>query len=351
MFFCDPPGRSDADSLFNHGHNTTEHNYIFFHDQEPIHLDIHRSLFDAVQRRNIDLRNGKGPVSPVLITSEYQSEPVDQVCSQYSWASFYYFFHGWAALDWYRGYDKTFLMPPPELRRITHSFINPNRIVGGHRSHRLELMYLLQRASVKNALISFPAVCPYEQHAVLDLAQTLRPKYPDAVEVFESLNLPLNFHNEQDHPMHSCWLSLFEENATSLAHVITETVFQERRVHLTEKTFKPICLRMPFVMVSSAHSLEYLRRYGFRTFADYWDESYDQEEDSTARLHKISCLLLEFDTMRQSQLQQLFQSTLPVLEHNYQHFYGGGFASILWQEMQALFRDLKSHHEHVKSLL
>jgi hypothetical protein len=44
--FCDPPGH-DPDALFNYGRDDIpENNFVFLHDQEPIHLDIHKPLFD-----------------------------------------------------------------------------------------------------------------------------------------------------------------------------------------------------------------------------------------------------------------------------------------------------------------
>ena len=330
MFFCDPPGDSRPDALFNFGRDTTELHYIFFHDQEPIHLDIHQALFNDVCRRNLDLNHEQGPVHSVLITSEACSEFVDKVCDIYGWRSFYYFFHGWAALDWYRGYDRAFLIPPPMQRQINRSFISANRIIGGRRDHRIMLMYLLLQAQIKNAWISFPRVCPAEQKDVIELAGKFGA---EVQKTFEQADLPLCFPGEIDHPMHSCWLSLFEENASSLAHVVTETVYTGRRHHLTEKTFKPICLRMPFVLVSTAGSLEYLRSYGFRTFAHLWNEDYDVEIDDTARLAAISRLLKDIDDQSPRELQQIYQAAVPVLEHNYQHFYGGGFEHILWQEM------------------
>ena len=146
--------------------------------------------------------------------------------------------------------------------------------------------------------------------------------------------------------MHSCWLSLFQENSQSLAHVVTETVFHGRRHHLTEKTFKPICLRMPFVMVSTAGSLQYLKRYGFRTFSDIWDESYDHEINDDLRLEKISQLLKDLDSQSPQELQKIYQSAIPILEHNFQHFYGGGFETILWQELQNMLIDLKFFITH-----
>jgi hypothetical protein len=143
--------------------------------------------------------------------------------------------------------------------------------------------------------------------------------------------------------MHSCWLSLFEENACSLAHVVTETVFYGRRHHLTEKIFKPICLRLPFILVSSAGSLEYLRRYGFRTFSHLWNEDYDLETDDQSRLISISRLLKDLDNQSSHELQSIYRAARPVIDHNYKHFYGGGFEDILWQELVGMLTEIKNH--------
>lgn len=343
VFFCDPPGRSDPDALFNFGDDSIELNYIFFHDQEPIDLDIHRPLFDEVVRRNLDLDNGGGPDHAVLVTSEYHSRPVREVCDSYGWRDFYYFFHGWAALDWYRGYDKTFLIPHPAQRKISRSFLSANRIIGGRRDHRVVLMYHLLQSDINNAWISFPRVCPVEGIEATSIAHRIDPAMRDT---FERADLPWCFPGEYDHPMHSCWLSLFKENSECLAHVVTETVFHGDRQHLTEKTFKPICLGMPFVMVSTAHSLRYLKRYGFQTFDSIWDESYDQETDDDQRLIKIARLLKDLDDQSPKELNRMYRAAWPIIEHNYQHFYGGGFEQMLWQELTEMLSAIKHHIKH-----
>ena len=337
MFFCDPPGRSDPDALFNFGNNVTESNYIFFHDQEPVHLDIHADLFADVARRNLDLRHGRGPLSPVVVTSEMHSEFVQQACEIYGWRSAYYFFPGWAALDWYRGYDRAFLMPDPESRSITHSFVSPNRIVGGKRDHRILLMHHLWTRNIQNALISFPNWCPEEQQDVRDIAARFGP---EVQKTFDSMDLPWCFAGETNHPMHSCWLSLFSENAVSLAHVVTETVYNGRRHHLTEKTFKPICLQMPFVIVGTRGSLEYLKSYGFQTFSDLWSEDYDVKPDDE-RIATVADLLKHLDSCSPRELDQYHRHARPMVEHNFRHFYGGDFEKILWQELSAMLAALR----------
>jgi hypothetical protein len=340
MFFCDPPGDSRPTALLNFGSDIfyCELQYIFFHDQEPIHLDTHQALFEEVIRRNKDLDHGQGAQTSIIVTSEQRSESVRKACDIYGWKDFYYFFHGWAALDWFRGYHRSFLMPEPDQRKITHSFISANRIIGGRRDHRIMLMYHMLQAGVKNAWISFPRVCPAERQDVIELSAKFGP---EVQQTFSQADLPFCFPGETGHPMHSCWLSLFEENASSLAHVVTETVYSGRRHHLTEKTFKPICLRMPFVLVSTAGSLEYLRQYGFQTFDHIWHEDYDLEIDDEKRLEKIARLLKDLDDQSPRELQRIYQAAVPVLEHNFQHFYSGGFEQVLWQELVNMLDDVK----------
>ena len=109
-----------------------------------------------------------------------------------------------------------------------------------------------------------------------------------------------------------------------------------RRHHLTEKTFKPICLQMPFVIVGTQGSLSYLRNYGFRTFGDIWDESYDTESDDTVRIERIASLLCSLDQLSVEAKQDLFDQCRAVVEHNYNHFYSGAFEEILWNELQEM---------------
>jgi hypothetical protein len=301
---------------------------------------VHGDLFTSVMVRNLDLDNDRGPKHRAIVTSEFNSDSVSTVCSRYDWKHYYYFYHGWAALDWYRGYDRSWLMPDPQHRKICKSFISPNRIIGGKREHRLQLMYHLLLGGVTNAHISFPRVCPVEKSDVTDIAKNMLSLYPDIVDKFQQAELPLHFEGENDHPMTSCWLNLFDQSAQSLAYVVTETVYRGRKSHLTEKIFKPICLRMPFVLVSTAGSLEYLRNYGFQTFNSVWDESYDQELDDDVRINRIADLLLEFDRMPDNQLQLMYERCHRICEYNYQHFYGGGFEKILWNELTSMLKTM-----------
>ena len=347
VLMCDPFGRSDPDSVIGYGREDVhEHNYIFFFDQEPIHLSIHQPTFLKVFEDNGDITHTNGlsksptKVAGYLCTSERDSENVQQVCAKFNWKELYYFFHGWAALDWYRGYNKTFLIKSWTDRKITRTFIAPNRIVAGERQHRLEVLYHIFKNRMLDNHISCPETCPAENISIHNAIKPLIPKYPDIESVFAAQTLPINFEGETDHPMHSCWLSLFAESAESLLYLVTETVATGRRHHLTEKTFKPIALGMPFVVVGTQGSLEYLRSYGFRTFEGIWDESYDTAEDHV-RIERIASLLRSLDELPAAAKQDLFDQAQEVVEHNWNHFYNGGFEAVLWKELQEMLNGIE----------
>jgi hypothetical protein len=342
VFHCDPFGRSDPDSIVNYGRdNIHEHNYIFFFDQEPIHLNIHTKTFDRVRESTADLQH-KRPAIGAICTSERDSDNVDTLCAKYGWKSYYYFFHGWAALDWYRGYDRTFLITSPSERRITKTFIAPNRIIAGERRHRLEILYHIFKHKLLDNHISCPDTCPVENISIHEAIKPLVEKYPDIESVFARAQLPIQFAGETDHPMHSCWLSLFDQAADSLLYLVTETVATGRRHHLTEKTFKPIALGMPFIIVGTRGSLKYLRSYGFRTFEGIWDESYDLAEDDV-RIERIGNLLSSLDKLSIEAKQNLFAQAQEVIEHNWNHFYNGGFEAVLWTELQEMLNGIESN--------
>jgi len=350
-FFCEPFGRSDPDSVMNYGRDDIhEHNYIFFFDQEPIHLSIHMDTFRKVRSYNLDITPDFTPDMDIsntrfagyLLTSEKNSENVDAACKRHRWKPLYYFFHGWAALDWYRGYDRTFLIRPWPERTIAKTFIAPNRIVAGERRHRLEMLYHIFKSNITHNHISCPETCPAENISIYKAIKPLITKYPDIESVFAAQTLPINFANETDHPMHSCWLSLFDQSAESLLYLVTETVATGRRHHLTEKSFKPIALGMPFIIVGTQGSLEYLRSYGFRTFGDIWDESYDMANDDV-RIERIAELLKSLDALSTQAKQDLFEQCHQVIEHNWNHFYGGGFEAVLWQELNEMLNGIESN--------
>ena len=338
LFFCDPPGRTDPDALFNLGSDSiVENDYVFMHDQEPCWTEEYKSLFDDVIRRNDDIRaKPRGHV----VVSEH-GEYVDRLCETYGWKSHYYFYHGWACQDWFRGYDKSFLIPRARDRAPTRTFMSPNRIVGGKRDHRVLFLYNVFKQGLEHNHISVPRVCQYENVDISVVANKYCNTYPDISQVLERASLPRLFAGEESQQMTSCWLGNYAEVQDSLVYVPTETVYFGRRTHITEKTFKAIALEMPFVLVAPVNSLEYMRSYGFRTFDDIFDETYDTETDDILRVEKVARLLKDLDNQSERERQSIHRACLPIVEHNFRHFYMGGLTNILWPELTGMLHGLR----------
>ena len=90
---------------------------------------------------------------------------------------------------------------------------------------------------------------------------------------------------------------------------------------LTEKVAKPLATGKPFVLLGGRGSLQLLHDWGFVTFGDIIDESYDDEEIPTLRIEKIIHSLKQVYNSpdRQHIIEQMNQTA----QHNiaqYQHF-------------------------------
>jgi hypothetical protein len=340
VFFCDPFGYTQPENLFNHGSDLIqEADYVFFHDQEPIQIEAHRALFDDVVRRNMDIQ--PAPQGRVVVSEK--GDHVAELCDIYGWKSSYYFFHGWACLDWYRGYDRTFLFPPPDSRRRpTRTFMSPNRIVGGQRDHRVLFIYHCIKKNLLQNNISAPKICPHENVHIKDLALRYVNTYPDIVQALQSAELPWLFPDEVTQEMTSCWLDNFDVAMDSMIYVPTETVYFGNRTHLTEKTFKAIALGMPFILIAAAGSLDYLKHYGFQSFGTVWDESYDQETNDLRRLEMVTDLLRDIEQQSDREKHQIWRYAMHVAQHNWNHFYHGGFERVLWQEMTNMLSEFNA---------
>jgi hypothetical protein len=291
---------------------------ILFWDQEPVYRETFSRFMEKFQKQY------QGPC--LVITSEKNSRDLQWAQDTYGIASDYYFFHGWAVLDWYRGYDHSFLSLPWMDRKFNHAFICPNNIVADRRSHRLRLLNeMYQRDCIRQNLISFPATCPYANKSVRELFEENNLSFP------YDLDLPLIIDNVRNHANHSHRIDFWPEAMRSFCHVITETVYDDHRLHLTEKTFKPIVMQQPFLLVGSRGALAYLREYGFKTFGDLWDESYD-DLDEEHRVGAVADICRDITAWSDHRRNQAQHQVAAVVKHNHDWFYSG-FQDVLWDEL------------------
>ena len=88
---------------------------------------------------------------------------------------------------------------------------------------------------------------------------------------------------------------------TSLVNIVTETYFFNKIIHITEKTYKPIAFMQPFILLGAAGSLQHVKDMGFKTFSEFWDETYDLELDDKQRFNKIMVVIESVSTWTEQQ--------------------------------------------------
>jgi hypothetical protein len=102
--------------------------------------------------------------------------------------------------------------------------------------------------------------------------------------------------------------------------VITETLGDDEpdQLFVTEKPFKSIYALHPFMVLAQRGHLAQLRDWGYATFADFWDESYDQLSSIHKRAAAITANLCALRD--HTDLWALHADLRPVLEHNRSNF-------------------------------
>ena len=102
----------------------------------------------------------------------------------------------------------------------------------------------------------------------------------------------------------------------SFVDVVTESRYAQPTANISEKVFQSIQYQTPFLLVAPPYSLQYLHGMGFKTFSDWWDESYDTETDHVKRLDKIFAIIQQIADMSMSDINTMYTEMLPQLKTN-----------------------------------
>lgn len=97
--------------------------------------------------------------------------------------------------------------------------------------------------------------------------------------------------------------------------VVSEPQYYELELSTftSEKIFKPIACSHPFIVLGGRGSLDIMKKRGYKTFSEWFDESYDTLPD-TERMDAIIQVLKYIDSIEDK--VSWFESMRPVLEHN-----------------------------------
>jgi len=287
----------------------------YFYDQEPYYdfsLDIIKHKIETLRRRMNRFC--------ILANSEH-SELKTQFIKSNNYHDWYYFFHGFVALDWYRDFQ---YMNPNSFNQFDKVFICYNHLISRLRSYRLHLVSNL----IDQDLVQYGRVSLFLndtigtwQEEIINPDSMLDTRAKTKIQqALEGLENPLTIDTDDPSGNLSATVN-FKDLTSALWHVVTETVYFDSKLHLTEKIFKPIVAKRPFILVGAPGNLAYLKSYGFRTFDQWIDESYDQETDHYMRIEKITEELAKLCTLEPANLIMMHQDMQEILEYNFNHFY------------------------------
>lgn len=206
---------------------------------------------------------------------------------------------------------------------------------GFFRPHRSTIVYILECLGVLDkGYVSFNTRGGYPDHTVEWVSDALgyHSEFKKMMECNAEKIAALPDQIFIDDPFENSALdpgdtSLYENTYFSL---VTETSFPFNRFHyghyesaltevgriLSEKIFKPIVMRHPFIVVSNPRTLALLHTLGYKTFSPYIDESYDLIDDDAERLMAIGKEVKRLCELNPQELAEFLEKCGEICDYN-----------------------------------
>lgn len=345
VFFFYPHGSRDINNLTTLQKLSEYEIYlcpeIYCNDQEPLNYDLYKDkqtpirpillsqeVLEVLARKNITFPNlnFRGTVLSIwdqalLLHSEKRSSQIDQYqASQF--IPVYYWSHAVIARDWFR-----YAQHVNQRKQVKKTFLIYNRAWSGTREYRLRFAELLINSGLQDLCqTNINPIEPelglhYNNHKFVN--SVWRPQ-----TVLEDYFLPSSA--SSNHSAEFC----MEDYENTDIEVVLETLFDDSRLFLTEKILRPMACAQPFILASTPGSLEYLRSYGFQTFGNQWDESYDQILDPHQRLQAIVQVMKQIANWSPELREKNMAQAQIIAEHNRQHFFSTEFFDHVINELK-----------------
>ena len=258
----------------------------------------------------------------ILLHSEKNSLDVEKFLQTAE--TVYYWCHGIIARDWYR-----FAEHDSRLNRSLKkekTFLVYCRAWTGTREYRMKFLDLLAGKNLLGHCQT--SILKKDQQFDLDSYVCANPNFQP--NDLESLNQIAN--NNQPATASADYCA--DDFASTDISVVLETVAADTKIHLTEKTLRPIACGHPFMLVAGPGSLEYLKSYGFKTFSPWIDESYNQEQDIIKRMEKIAEEMKRIENLDQGQKTHMLEQLKKIAAYNKIHFFSNEFFNQIQTELE-----------------
>jgi hypothetical protein len=97
--------------------------------------------------------------------------------------------------------------------------------------------------------------------------------------------------------------------------LVAETYITGNSFFPTEKTLRPIIAKTPFIVLGPKGFLQNLKKLGFLTFSDWWDEEYDNFS-GIERIRMIQNTVNSIMQWDDYKLAQVLKEMQPTLNNN-----------------------------------
>jgi Ni/Co efflux regulator RcnB len=272
----------------------------------------------------------------ILLHSEQRSKQVTYFSKKH-YVPVYYWSHAVIALDWYRYAEHD---PNLDLHTnaIDQDFLIYNRAWSGTREYRLKFIEnLIDNKLLEHCKTKF---CPVDQ-------DTHYTNHVFVNQKFKISNTQLeNYFPPNSHQSASSADYVANDYVTTGIEVVLETLFDDDRWHLTEKTLRPIACGKPFMLAATAGSLQYLRNYGFETFHGLIDESYDAISDSCERLNAVVQEMKRISALDSNTKHTLYTKLHEISKRNQQRFFNGLFDQVIQEYTTNLDHAMSVINQH-----
>jgi hypothetical protein len=257
----------------------------------------------------------------ILLHSEKNSSQ-HAIYRRHGYIPVFFWSHAIIARDWLR-YAKI----DPEIgtkETINKTFLIYNRAWSGTREYRLKFAELLLENNLHTE-------CNMKFNSVDDNKSYLEHQFVNQKFAITRLDLDHHYPTNNTSSNASAEYQASDYNQ-ALCEVVLETVFDDQRIHLTEKTLRPIACQQPFLTLSGPGTLEYLKSYGFKTFNNVIDESYDTITDSYQRMQAVVKEMQRISKLSAQDKKDFVSKTDAICKHNRDWFFSDDFFNLIIDE-------------------
>lgn len=200
--------------------------------------------------------------------------------------------------------------------------VSQNRIYLFHELHKLNLLdnsyYSCYFEKEKIDLINWESYPKYLKDSI-SFIKEFRVQFPiklSANDTFDNIRM-WGFNNNEKYHYTDTYFSIIPETHSvhqnqhpNQNHILIDQVF------ITEKTYRIIAGKAPFIMVGFTNTLQILRDAGYKTFHPFIDESYDTIENDEDRLKAIIQEIQRLCNFSKKEWIEWGKNIIPIIEHN-----------------------------------